>query len=97
VLDASGCSAARGRVFVGLATRLLGFAHHFYCCLRTFNVTPQVSGEPMKGSEERRRSGEVIPATGAYEERRRGARSDDSPTLREDAPTKVSIILKFSE
>jgi hypothetical protein len=29
----------------------------------------------------------------AYKERRRGARSDDSPTLREDAPMKVSIIL----
>jgi hypothetical protein len=52
-LDASGCSAARGRVFVGLAARLLGLAHHFYCCLRTFNVSPQVSGEPMKRSEER--------------------------------------------
>jgi hypothetical protein len=67
-LDASGCSAARGRVFVGLAARLLGFAHHFYCCLISFNVSPQVSGEPTKRSEERRRSGEVVPTTGAYKQ-----------------------------
>jgi hypothetical protein len=81
---ASSCSAARVRVLVGLAARILGLPHHFYCCLRSFNVTPQVSGESAKRSEERRRSGE-------YEERRKGARSDDLPTLGEDAPTEVSI------
>jgi hypothetical protein len=59
-------------------------------------VSPQVAGEPSKRSEERRGIGEDISPKSAYGERRRGARSD-SPTLRDDAPTKVGFLNIFSK
>jgi hypothetical protein len=59
-------------------------------------VSPQVAGEQSKRSEERRGIGEDIPPKSAYGEQRRGARSD-SPTLRDDAPTKVGFLNIFSK
>jgi hypothetical protein len=50
-LDASGCSAARDRVFVGLATRLLGIAH---CLSASINFLQCLSAGIWRANEEER-------------------------------------------